>query len=112
MVAEAKKLNITDLGQCCICKQYFVMTESWIPAHTNLQGDMCRGSKYSSIFNQYRVDSLEQAIELAQLITSDNSVCLVGGERHSMACADGVFCAEERKLRMQALARYFLNTTG
>jgi hypothetical protein len=103
--------GVTVLGWCSACKQFVELPfrYSSLPSHETKKGKSCPNAGYSCGELKYRVESAEQAKLLAQVIINDTTKCLSGQDMHTLGCADGNSCAEERSRRAKALAQYFLD---
>ena len=100
---EIKELGLKVYVQCRICKEFVLLLpgqEGAVPSH-----DKCTGARYSYIEKKYEIDSPEQALALAKLFVNDDGKCLIGGG-HSLRCADGQECTDERRRLSRALAEF------
>lgn len=107
---HVENLHLTTLGKCTDCGEYVQMNYDLgcMPEHYDENGNICRGSGYSSVSSKYRVDTPKQAKALANFILQDKGNCLKGSVLHSKACADGLACETERLNLARALAEYVL----
>jgi hypothetical protein len=109
MLVKAK-LDLIVVAHCDLCNQDVEGGAEYhgLPQHNDATGEMCPNSGYSPAGVSYRVDSVEQALALAEAIIADTTVCLSGRGFHTIGCGDGRECAEERLLWAKALANFIL----
>ena len=106
MVKQAEKNYLIEYGYCSQCQKWFKLTKhNGLPYHRH-QGAKCINSGYSALDHKYRVETLEGAKRLAQMIAEDSGNCLFGS--HSLGCGDGDQCEAVRLMISKALAVYFL----
>jgi hypothetical protein len=103
--SQIKALGLKEYVQCHVCEEFVLLPpdhQGAVPSHDN-----CSGARYSYIEKKYEVASPEQSLALAKLLVEDDGKCLRGGG-HSLACADGQECTDERRRLARALAEFVI----
>lgn len=104
--------SICREGWCNKCQEWIILVydKDSLPLHVDKKTSKeCLNSRYSYDNIKYHILTPNEAAEVAMNIRDDKGDCLhSGGKVHSLACGDGDYCNNVRRLLAQALAQYFL----